>query len=244
MHKILALWAVPRSTSTAFEWMMRQRGDFLCHHEPFGEAWYYGEDRRCPRSNDEPVRAGLNSANIWQQLQSDAKAGPVFIKEFPHYIDHMADEDFLGHFRHSFLIRNPIKVLPSMYAHWPDFHIRETGFAEQRALFDRIAESLGTAPPVIDSDDLLNHPEKTVEAYCRALGIPFLAEALSWEAGERKEVSWYDKGSWHGKLRDSTGLKQQKRDYVPIDHNDHLKQSYELCQPHYETLYAHRLTVA
>mgnify|MGYP004335039397 FL=1 len=27
MHKIVALWAVPCSTSTAFEWMMRQRGD-------------------------------------------------------------------------------------------------------------------------------------------------------------------------------------------------------------------------
>ena len=44
MHKIVALWAVPRSTSTAFEWMMRQRGDIACLHEPFGEAWYQGED--------------------------------------------------------------------------------------------------------------------------------------------------------------------------------------------------------
>ena len=43
MHKIVTLWAVPRSTSTAFEWMMRQRGDMECLHEPFGEAWYQGE---------------------------------------------------------------------------------------------------------------------------------------------------------------------------------------------------------
>ena len=40
MHKIVALWAIPRSTSTAFEWMMRQRGDMEALHEPFGEAWY------------------------------------------------------------------------------------------------------------------------------------------------------------------------------------------------------------
>ena len=40
MHPIIAMWAVPRSTSTAFEWMMRQRGDLDCLHEPFGEAWY------------------------------------------------------------------------------------------------------------------------------------------------------------------------------------------------------------
>ena len=49
MHKIIALWAVPRSTSTAFEWMMRQRGDLDCLHEPFGEAWYQGEDPLWPR---------------------------------------------------------------------------------------------------------------------------------------------------------------------------------------------------
>ena len=36
MEKILALWAVPRSTSTAFERMMRERGDFWVVDEPFG----------------------------------------------------------------------------------------------------------------------------------------------------------------------------------------------------------------
>ena len=49
MHKIVVLWAVPRSTSTAFEWMMRQRGDLTCFHEPFGEAWYQGEAPLWPR---------------------------------------------------------------------------------------------------------------------------------------------------------------------------------------------------
>jgi len=36
----LTLWATPRSTSTAFEWMMRQRGDFDCYHEPWNELYY------------------------------------------------------------------------------------------------------------------------------------------------------------------------------------------------------------
>ena len=49
MHKILALWATPRSTSTAFERVMSNRGDLTCLHEPFSEAFYYGEDRRNDR---------------------------------------------------------------------------------------------------------------------------------------------------------------------------------------------------
>ena len=46
MKNILALWAVPRSTSTAFERMMRERGDFGVHDEPFGQSFYYSQERR------------------------------------------------------------------------------------------------------------------------------------------------------------------------------------------------------
>jgi len=49
MKKILALWALPRSTSTAFETMMRQRGDFLVFHEPFVPCFYYSEERKSDR---------------------------------------------------------------------------------------------------------------------------------------------------------------------------------------------------
>jgi adenylylsulfate kinase len=49
MHPIHVLWATPRTTSTAFEWMMRMRGDMACFHEPFGLAWYQGSDARARR---------------------------------------------------------------------------------------------------------------------------------------------------------------------------------------------------
>ena len=48
-NRILALWATPRSTSTAFEWAMANRGDMTCFHEPYNEAFYYGTDRRHDR---------------------------------------------------------------------------------------------------------------------------------------------------------------------------------------------------
>jgi hypothetical protein len=115
MHKILALWATPRSTSTAFEWMMRMRGDMTCFHEPFGEAWYQGEDARWPRIKPENPRIeGLTTDSVWQTLQQAAAEGPVFSKDFPHYIEHMWSDDFLGHFNHSFLIRDPAKVATSI----------------------------------------------------------------------------------------------------------------------------------
>ncbi|MFQ5761282.1 MAG: sulfotransferase family protein, partial [Acidiferrobacterales bacterium] len=137
-------------------------------------------------------------------------------------------------------IRDPAKVLPSMYDKWPDFMVEETGYAEQRELFERITKAY-SAPPVIDADDLVNRPDATVRAYCEAVDIPFVPKALSWAHGERKEVSWYDNGNWHGNLKASTGLKRQKNNYLDVDTNEHLWQTYEICLPHYQALCKYRL---
>ena len=244
MHKIVALWAVPRSTSTAFEWMMRQRGDIACLHEPFGEAWYQGETPLWPRLTDQSVRTpGLTLESVWKSMLAQAKEGPVFSKDFPLYIDHMWDDEMLSYFTHSFLIRNPAMTITSMYDKWPDFHEKEVGFAEQRALFERILDKTGTPPPVIDSDDLLENPAEIVEKWCEAVGLPFIESALSWEPGARDEVSWWDGGSFHANLRNSDGLKPQPRkSYIKIEEAPlRVQEVYERVMPHYEFMYQHRI---
>ncbi|MFT5504700.1 MAG: hypothetical protein ACI845_003994 [Gammaproteobacteria bacterium] len=85
MNQILVLWATPRSTSSAFEWMMR--GDMNCFHEPFGEPWYKGDDARWPRlETNSPRIKGLTSETVWQELQLAAQTDSVFSKDFPHYV--------------------------------------------------------------------------------------------------------------------------------------------------------------
>lgn len=246
MHKILALWATPRSSSTAFEWMMRQRGDLSCWHEPFGEAWYQGEEPLWPRATAETLRTpGLTLQSVFDDLKADAAKGPVFSKDFPHYITSLWTDDFLDHFQHSFLIRDPAKVLTSMYRHWPELVVEETATSEQRQLFDRLADKMGAPPPLIDSDDLLENPPGIVETYCNAVGIAFIASALSWEPGDRDEVGWYDGGSWHANLRNSDGLKAQPRKYIDIaEAPDRVKRIYDQIMPDYEHMHAYRLTVA
>ena len=244
MNRILALWAVPRSTSTAFEWMMRQRGDMACLHEPFGEAWYQGEDPLWPRLTADSVRTpGLTLESVWQKLLAMAAEGAVFSKDFPHYIDHMWSPEMLRHFNHSFLIRDPAKTITSMHSKWPDFHEKEVGFAEQRSLFDLITEIEGSPPPVIDSDDLLEDPVRIVRLWCEAVGIPFIADALSWTPGARDEVSWWDGGSFHANLRNSDGLKPQPRGAYPdiAETPPRVQEIHSRARVHYDHLHAHRL---
>ena len=247
MHKIIALWAVPRSTSTAFEWMMRQRGDLDCLHEPFGEAWYQGEDPFWPRfQTGDKTTMGLTIESVWDDIQARAQKGPVFLKDFPHYINHMWTPEFLSHFTHAFLIRDPAKTISSMYDKWPDFDELEVGFPEQRALFDLLTALNGTPPPVFDSDDILEDPQTMVETFCNATGIPFMPEALSWEPGaDTGDYSWWDGGSFHANLKASTGLKPQMRRYIEVANApERVRRVFHRMKPHYDHLYRHRVQPA
>ena len=244
MHPIIALWAVPRSTSTAFEWMMRQRGDLDCLHEPFGEAWYQGEDPLWPRFQPgDKTTPNLTIESVWEAIKAKAENGPVFIKDFPHYINHMWDEAFLSHFTHAFLIRDPAKTLTSLYARWPDFDELEVGNPEQRAWFDLVSALNGKRPPVIDSDDLLEDPHGITAAFCDAVEIPFIPEALTWPAGgDPSEHSWWDGGSFHANLAQSTGLTPQPRKYIDLeDAPERVRRVYRRMMPHYQHLFDHRL---
>lgn len=246
MPRIIALWAVPRSTSTAFEWMMRQRRDLDCLHEPFGEAWYQGEEPLWQRFQPgEKTTPGLTLESTWADIQSRAQNHDVFIKDFPHYIAHLWTPEFLANFTHAFLIRDPAKTITSMHDKWPDFHEGEVGFPEQRALFDLLWALNGAPPPVIDSDDLLEKPNEMTEAFCEAVNIPFMPEALSWEpGGDPSAHSWWDGGSFHANLANSTGLKPQPRRYIELaDLPDRVKQVHRRMKPHYDRLYEHRIRV-
>ncbi|MEM7282184.1 MAG: sulfotransferase family protein [Pseudomonadota bacterium] len=196
-----------------------------------------------PRVSDDSVRTpGLTIESVDAMLHEEAERGAVFIKDFPHYVTHMWDEQWLSRFNHSFLIRDPAKTISSMYDKWPDFHPQEVGFAEQRALFDLLTDVQGKPPPVLDSDDLLEAPHEMVERWCHAVGIDYIPEALSWEPGARDEVSWWDGGSFHANLKNSNGLKAQPRRYVEVkDAPARVQEVYGENLPHYEHLYGYRL---
>ena len=50
--------------------------------------------------------------------------------------------------------------------------------------------------------------------------------------------------NFHENLRNSDGLKPQKRNYVEVnDLPDRVKKIYEIVMPHYNELYAQRLKV-
>ena len=233
---------------------MRMRGDMNCFHEPFGEAWYQGEDARAPRIHDQsPRKPGLSFASVQQKLQDAAGIRPVFSKDMPQFTDHLWSDEFLNQYLHSFLIRDPAKVLASLQRSWErkgdteGFTRNEIGFDEQRRLFDILYAKSGTVPVVVDSDDLLEDPPGMVSAWCDAVGIPYIESALSWEPGSRSEVLWYDGDDsiWHESLKNSDGLKPQPhRPANPDELPPRLKDFYHDFLAHYRHLHGVRLRVS
>ena len=248
MNKILALWATPRSTSTAFERVMSQRGDLTCFHEPYNEAFYYGFDRRNNRyfiaNPDLPESPHLTINSVHQNLLQQATNGRVFVKDFAYSIMHKADRNFLDSFNHSFLIRDPEKVLTSMHSRWPDITLAEVGFEDLHTLFNRVADRTGVMPVVIDSDELMSSPTAGMSAYCEAMGFEFIKQAMSWSAqGENtSNPTWNtDEHGFHDQLKASTGLQKQARSYPALETSPEMMRLHQSCRPHYDALFAHRL---
>ena len=247
MNKILALWSTFRATSTAFECMMRERGDFVVFHEPFGLSFYNSEERRnTNRYPDAEIKAENNYEATRQRLLDIAKKQQVFIKDMPCYISHLIQPGFVAEFENTFLVRDPAKMLLSLHYRWPDFTLEETGYEPLYRYFMMAQKISGKTPILIDADDLLNDPDSTVKAYCNAVGIPFIPEALSWEPKSRPEINHWQSGVWHSSLNTSNGLRDRKHkeiNYGTVEDNDRLKQAYEYCLPYYQKLYEHRLRI-
>lgn len=247
LDKILAVWGTPRTRSTAFLWMMKQRGDFHTFHEPFGQSFYLSEDRKSDRAADQPPKADLNYQAILNMLESHKGKGgcSVFIKDLSYHMDGVFDEEFMSHFHNVFLIRDPAKTLPSLYSVLPDFTEEEIGYETQYIMYQTVLEASDSLPPiVIDADDLVTNTEAIVRELCERLNIPFIAESLRWDniPSSTKLTWWIGGDEHHGNLKTSTGFRTNRfKEYPAISDFPKLAKAYEECFPYYEKLHANRL---
>jgi sulfotransferase family protein len=233
--RVLALWSAPRSRSTAFEQMMRQRGDFTVLHEPFSHRANYGStvvDGAEIRTEPELLRA-LRGV-----------AGPVFFKDTTdfHYPCLLRDEEFLGTATHTFLIRHPRDAIASHYALHPGLGRDEIGFGWLHEIFAAVVEVSGVVPVVVDSDDLVNDPAGTVERYCALVGIPFRPEALRWRPGMAS--GWERSARWHQATSATTAFEPTRPRYpTSVEDSPVLAEYLRYHLPFYQRLRQHRLRV-
>jgi hypothetical protein len=234
----IALWAVPRSVSTAFERVFIERDDAEVLHEPFSHAYYHGPDRRSDRfdvPDPEPAHA-------YEAVQAAVVApcpAPIrFVKDMAYQARPVEDEGFFAGLINTFLIRDPEEALPSLHRMWPEITLQEAGYAEQSELFELVTETLEQPAVVVDATDFRREPDVVMAAYCEAADIAHRPEALQWQ--ERPVDLWRGWAAWHRDAERSTGIRPPApAAEAPLP--TRVERMIEWCRPHYERLYAHRL---
>jgi Sulfotransferase domain len=160
-----------------------------------------------------------------------------------HMTHHMIAEfgrDWIDGFVNAFLIRAPEAVLASYARKRQDFTLEEIGLPAQVALFERAADRLGRAPPVIDGVQVLADPRGALTTLCEACGAPFDEAMLSWPPGARdSDGVWAP--AWYESVERSTSFGPPQADARLEDLPEALKRIAEAGRPLYERLAIHRL---
>ena len=121
--------------------------------------------------------------------------------------------------------------------------IEEVGLETLYELHAAVRDAGDHPPVVIDSDDLAARPEATMAAYCAAVELRFIPQALTWAPGDRPE--WQRTARWHTDASASSGFQQCQRTYTDtVESSDELARFAAHHQPFYEELHAQRLDVA
>jgi hypothetical protein len=233
--KPIALWAVPRSISTAFERVFVERDDFEVLHEPFSASYYYGEDRLSDRFGDAEPKAEYNFEIVLEDVLRPRQKR-AFVKDMAYQAKPLLGPEFAGSFANTFIVRDPKYVLVSLYKMWPDFTLEETGYEQLYRLF-RLAQDAGQEPIVVDAMTFSENPAGVLASYCEKLQIPFRSGSLTWEPREVQQ--WEGWEGWHAGAQQSSGIKPAERRDPELPQE--LEEAYEHCLPYYYQLAAHAI---
>ncbi|WP_426165919.1 HAD family hydrolase [Sandarakinorhabdus sp. DWP1-3-1] len=203
----IAMWSGPRNLSTAMMRSFGARPDTVISDEPF-----YGAYLR-HTGDDQPMKDAViaDMDCDWTSVAASMSGPPPeprpiwYQKHMAHHMEGPVGIADMPAHRHAFLIRAPERVVASYAAKRVAVRPEHLGIGRQRAYFDAEADRTGTAPPVIDSADILADPATMLASLCAALDISWDPAMLAWPPGRRAtDGIWAS--HWYASVEASTGF--------------------------------------
>jgi len=241
----IAMWSGPRNISTAMMRSFENRPDTAVIDEPFYAAYLAATGIDHPLRDESLAAQPADWREVVRTILGPAPDDrPVFYqKHMTHHMLPQFGRNWIARCRSAFLIRAPEDVLASYMEKRREVALEDIGFVQQREIFEREADRLGHAPPVIHAADVLADPKGTLAGLCITLGIPFTERMLHWPAGRRAtDGAWAP--AWYDAVERSTGF-APPRPSVPFESlRDDLKPIALAARPHYERLLRYKLNLA
>ncbi len=215
--------------------------------EPFYSPYLlkYGFDH--PHRQEIMAAYEVDYIKVIAKITGDLPSGYSFSFQ-KHISKHVVPEfgvDWLRHFHHIFLLREPKEIILSWHKVFGNVTTHDIGILDQYRLFKHVKSLSGQVPLVIDSLDLVKNPRKVLSLICSKLGLDFSESMLSWKSALQNSQLLFtgDLSScaptWYSVVASSTGFLpyQEKK---PANLPDSLKPIAEECLPFYQELYQHR----
>jgi len=237
-QKKVILWSPPRCMSNVFYRSIETLKKTKSFRNLFSGPYYFGPNRQChiyaPLLDSQLDLEGLSVKDLTYEhmkalLTADyTNVDLVFLKDHPHCLPESLYQDLItgtfANFIHTFLIRDPQRALYSNYkASLKQQLIGSSldppggGFYEMYKFYNFIKEKQGTIPVMVDVTDLQMHPNETMKGYCKAVGIPFDPNMMSWEPAPFHFHYKVWKTDWYQQLTQSTGfIKTKPEEQKPI----------------------------
>jgi hypothetical protein len=236
----IAMWSGPRNLSTAMMRSFSNRSDTFVSDEPFYGCFLETSGAGHPMREETIAAMDCDWRSVMETLRGEPPGGAAIWYQkhmWHHMVGPIGYEDFAG-FSHAFLIREPERMIASYLRKRESAAFEDFGLERQAEFFEREADQLDRAPPVIDANDVLADPEGVLSKLCEALRIPWEPAMLSWASGRREtDGPWAP--HWYATVEKSTGF--GAREDRPLDLPDEALRLAERCRPYYEQLAAHRI---
>jgi hypothetical protein len=236
----IAMWSGPRNLSTAMMRSFSSRADTLVSDEPFYGCFLKSTGADHPLREEVIAAMDCDWASVMKTLSGPAPDGsPVWYQK--HMWHHMAGpigyDDFAG-FTHAFLIREPERMIASYLRKREAAAFEDFGLEQQAEFFEREADRLGKAPPVVDANDVLANPEGALSKLCGALNVAWDPAMLSWAPGRREtDGVWAE--HWYAAVEASTGFGPPETG--PVELPADAQRLADRCRSYYERLAEYRL---
>ena len=236
----IAMWSGPRNISTAMMRSWGNRADTFVCDEPL-YAHYLLYTKTSHPGVEEVIRS---QENDWRKVVEwlthfEPPGKSIFYqKHMTHHLLPDIDRRWLDDLTNAFLIREPREVVASFVKVAGTPRLEETGLPQQLSIFNWVRTKTGTIPPVVDSRDVLENPERLLKLLCESLQVDFTSTMLSWPAGPRDTDGVWAK-YWYDSVLKSTTFQpyKAKNDDVP----SHLTGLLEQAEAIYHDLYEYRL---